>query len=79
MNRMIVKSRVGADGVLHVHVPIGAADANCEVLVTIEPAAAPPRHSHQDYLNFLRATAGAWQGEFERPPQDDFETREPLS
>ena len=30
---------------------------------------------HADYLEFLRSTAGAWQGHFERPPQGDYETR----
>jgi hypothetical protein len=77
MNRMIVKSRVGNDGVLHVNVPIGAADANRDVQVTIELAAAPAAHSRQDYLDFLQATAGAWQGEFERPEQGDYEKRDP--
>ena len=38
MNRMIVKSRIGADGVLNVTVPVGSNEANREVLVTIEPA-----------------------------------------
>ncbi len=76
MNRMIVKSRVGTDGVLHVNVPIGAADANREVQVTIEPAGAPAARSRQDYLDFLQATAGAWQGEFVRPEQGVYEVRD---
>jgi len=28
MNRMVVHSRVGADGILHITVPIGKADAD---------------------------------------------------
>ena len=35
MTRMILSARVGADGVLHV--PLGQAEANREVRVTIEP------------------------------------------
>ena len=78
MNRMIVKSRVGKDGVLHVNVPIGVADANREVQVTIEPTEAPETRSRQDYLDFLQATAGAWQGEFVRPEQGEYEVRDSL-
>lgn len=78
MNRTIIKSRVGADGVLNVNVPIGVADANREVQVTIEPAPTPAARSRQEYLDFLQATAGAWQGEFERPEQGVVEVRGPL-
>jgi hypothetical protein len=59
MTRMTLKARVGADGVLHV--PLGPAEANREVNVTIEPAASSPAQSRQEYLEFLRTTAGAWQ------------------
>ena len=37
MNRMVLHSRVGADGVLHLTVPIGQEAADREVRVTIEP------------------------------------------
>src|SRR5579871_2659441 len=33
MNRMVVNSRIGSDGVLHVTVPVGRADADREVRV----------------------------------------------
>jgi hypothetical protein len=39
MNRIVVHSRVGADGVLQLAVPLGVAEADREVEVTIEPAA----------------------------------------
>ena len=77
MNRMIVKSHVGADGVLKVIVPVGMADANREVEVTIEPLPRAAK-SGQEYLDFLRATAGAWQGDFQRPEQGEWEVREPM-
>jgi hypothetical protein len=78
MTRTIVKSRVGADGILQINIPIGVADANREVQVTIEPAETSAVRSRQDYLDFLRATAGAWQGEFTRPDQGDYEVRDRL-
>lgn len=37
MNRIILKSKVSSDGVLHLHLPIGKADADKEVQVTVEP------------------------------------------
>ena len=77
MNRMIVKSRIGADGVLQVQVPVGAADANREVVVTIEPATETSIDVN-GYSSWLRSIAGAWQGDFERPPQGTLEEREPL-
>jgi hypothetical protein len=78
MTRIKLKAKVGADGVLRVDVPIGNADANREVELTIEPASSGAA-ADADYQEFLRTTAGAWRGEFERPPQGDYETREPLS
>jgi hypothetical protein len=32
----------------------------------------------EEWAAFLDRTAGMWQGEFERPPQGDYEVREPL-
>ena len=75
MTRRMLTARVGADGVLHV--PLGPREANRHVRVTIEPAAAEAART--DYLEFLRTTAGAWQGDFERPPQGDYETRDPMA
>jgi hypothetical protein len=77
MNRMIVKSQVGKDGVLHVDIPIGEADAGRDVQITIEPDGAATT-SREAYLRFLDETAGAWQGEFERPEQGEFEIRDPF-
>jgi len=73
---MTLSARVGADGVLHV--PLGAAEANREVRITIEPALPPASKSGRDYLEFLQATAGAWQGSFERPDQGAYEVRDAL-
>jgi hypothetical protein len=76
MTRLTLSARVGADGVLHV--PLGQAEANREVRVTIEPTGGPALQSPQEYLDFLQATAGAWQGDFERPDQGPYEVRDPM-
>jgi hypothetical protein len=73
---MTLSARVGADGVLHL--PLGEKEANREVRVTIEAATSPALQSRQDYLDFLQATAGAWQGDFERPEQGPYEVRDPM-
>jgi len=77
MNRITLRSRIGADGVLHVSVPVGAAEANREVQITIEPKGAASK-TQQEYWDFLDATAGVWQGDFERPDQGEYEERDPL-
>ena len=77
MNRLTVTSRVGDDGVLHVTVPLGPAEANREVQVTIEPVVATPAGA-TEYMKWLDRIAGGWQGEFVREHEGDFETREPF-
>jgi hypothetical protein len=75
MNTMIVRSRVGADGVLRVAVPVGSAEADREMQVTIEPL--PERRNEgAEYLAWLEKSGGRWMGDFERPPQGAFEERE---
>jgi len=76
MTRMNLIARVGADGVLHV--PLGQTEANREVCVTIEPVNSAAPKSSQDYLDFLKETAGVWQGDFERPEQGPYEARDPM-
>jgi len=76
MTRMTLNTRVGADGVLHV--PLGEKEANRDVRVIIEPTSSSNPKSRQEYLDFLQATAGAWQGDFERPEQGPYETRDPM-
>ena len=77
MNRIVLHSRVGTDGVLQLTVPIGVAEADREVEVTIEPAA-PSTMTQEEWHKFILETAGAWQGDLERPAQGEFELRDEL-
>ncbi len=79
MTRVVFTSRVGPDGVLHLNVPLGSPDAGREVQVTVE--AVPPARelTADEWAAFLARTAGAWQGDFERPEQGELERRDPLS
>ena len=78
MTRTIVKSRVGADGVLAVEVPLGKAEANREVTVTIEPVSTKPAMTQEEWSAWVLSMAGTWQGDFERPEQGEYEQRDPL-
>ena len=75
MTRIKMKSLVGPDGVLRLAVPVGAAEADCEVELTIETAPTGAA-ADQDYQEFLRRTAVGWQGDFERLPEGDYEARD---
>ena len=75
MQAVTIREKTGADGVLRLTVPVGVADAECEVVVVLQPQA-----MNRGWLPgfFERMTQG-WQGEpLERPPQGEHETREPL-
>lgn len=66
MNRMVVRSTVSGDGVLHLALPVGIEEANKEVRVTVDPVPALPV-PQEEWRRLVLSTAGKWQGEFERP------------
>jgi hypothetical protein len=78
MNRIGVNSRVGSNGILQLTVPVGPANANREVQITIEPVG-PAALSPDEWRRRILETAEKWQGDFERPTQGEYEQREPLS
>lgn len=78
MNRIVVKSRVGSNGILELSLPVGPADADREVQITVEPVG-PPALSSDEWRQRALETAGKWQGKLERPEQGEYEQREPLS
>jgi hypothetical protein len=78
MKRMILHSRVGADGVLNLTVPIGATDANREVQVTIDEVDPAPM-TLEAWRNFVQSTAGSiTDASFVRHEQGEYERREEL-
>jgi hypothetical protein len=79
MNRIVVKSKVSNDGILHLSVPVGLEEADKEVQVTVEPVAAKKPMTQEEWQAWVDSMAGTWQGDFERPPQGEYEEREPLS
>lgn len=78
MSRIEVLSKVGSDGVLRLTVPLPESHAGQEVKVTVEPVAKEAL-TQDEWRDLVMSTAGAWQGILERPPQGEYEEREPLS
>ena len=70
MDRIVLKSKVSSDGILHLSLLMGMAEADQEVQVTVEPSARRKPLSQEEWAAWVEAMAGSWQGSFERPPQD---------
>jgi hypothetical protein len=78
MNRVVVRSKVDADGVLRLIVPVGPEEAEREMQVTIEPLAATPM-TQEEWQQFIHSTAGSIDDPtFVRHPQGEYERRERL-
>lgn len=68
-----VTVRAGLDGV--VTLSLGEDYANKLVQVTVQTI---PETNREEWLRFIENTAGEWVGELERPPQGEYEERDPL-
>jgi hypothetical protein len=78
MSRLVLHSRVGPDGILHITVPIGKAAADRQVQVTIDTDSPPPM-TPDEWRNFVLATAGSiTDPSFVRHEQGQYERREEL-
>lgn len=76
MNRMVLHSRVGADGILQLTAPIGEAEADREVQVTIDPVGPPPM-TQDEWRQFIQSTAGTiTDPSFVRLEQGEYERRD---
>jgi hypothetical protein len=75
MSRIKIRSHVGADGILHLDIPVEMADTEIEVTLTIEKVA--PKKGWMP--GFFEEVIGGWVGEpLSRPEQGEYETREQL-
>ena len=76
MNRVTIRSRVNSDGVVRVDVPVGIAEIDREVEVTIEPVAQAAM-GQSEWKEFIAATAGCISDPtFVRHEQGEYEHRE---
>jgi hypothetical protein len=79
MKTFEINEAAGADKMVRLAIPVDEANRRYRLVVLVEPAngeAVPPLHAWPD--GFFEATAGKWVGDFERPPQGEFEKREEL-
>lgn len=69
------RQKSGANGHLRIDIEVGKPDAECDVVVVIEPRVAP-----NEWLpGFWEQMSQGWQGEpLVRPPQGEFEKRDSL-
>jgi hypothetical protein len=71
-----VKTRIQPDGTLDLRLSTGLPESDVEVVVVIQPAAAPSTWPE----DFFERTYGAFaEHPIERPPQGEFDGRETLS
>ena len=77
MTQLVVNSRVKPDGSVSLVLPPDVAQAGDEVRVTVEQIRRAM--TQQEWQAWVQKMAGSWEGELERPPQGEYEVREPLS
>jgi hypothetical protein len=79
MHRLVVQSRVGSDGVLHIDIPMGKEVADQEVQVTIDPVQRKSSSmTQEEWRQFVMETAGSWQGDLVRPEPLEYEQRDEM-
>lgn len=77
MSQLVLKSRAKADGSVTLELPPGSVPPGEEVRVTVDTL--PRQMTQQEWQAWVQRMAGSWEGELERPPQGEYEVREPLS
>jgi len=82
MRSILIRSRVGADGVLHLDVPSDLVDTDVEVMVVLQAVSQsdPGRAEEVAWsTGFFESVVGGWQGErLTREHEGEYETREKL-
>jgi hypothetical protein len=75
MKILDLRQKTDSNGHLRLDLPVGNANAECDVVVVVEPSVAPA-----EWLpGFWDQLSHGWEGEpLTRPPQGEFETRSPL-
>jgi len=80
MRSILIRSRVGADGILHLDVPSDLAETDVEVMVILQPVSQPDLGRAGELAwppGFFENVVGGWQGErLERDFQGEYEERE---
>ena len=83
MQSIQLQSHVGPDGILKLHIPVGMADVDLEVLVVVQPLESAPVATESEALGwppgFFERTFGSFRDEpLAREPHDELEVRDEL-
>lgn len=78
MKRIVVERLVNDEGLLQLSLPLGADEAGRAVRITIETNVPEAEMTPSQWQAAILATAGGWEGEFERPSPGALEEWEPL-
>ena len=80
MRSILIRSRVGADGILHLDVPSDLPETEVDVMVIVQPVSQsdPGRTEELAWSTaFFESVVGSWQGErLTREFEGESETRE---
>jgi hypothetical protein len=66
MRSILIRSRVGADGVLHLDVPSNLVETDVEVMVILQPVRPSDLGRTEELAwstGFFESVVGGWQGE----------------
>jgi hypothetical protein len=69
MPHVEIKSRVGADGVLTISLPLGPSEANREVKITVEPTDISSPATREEWHDFVKDMAGCISDPTFRQPE----------
>jgi hypothetical protein len=76
MRRIELIATITEDGILTIPVPADVTPGAHAVIVEIdERTLDAEQRDGSDWLTFVRETAGAWRGDFESLPRDEYENR----
>lgn len=76
MRRIELIATITEDGILTIPVPADVVPGAHAVIVEIdERTFDAEQRDGNDWLTFVQETAGAWRGDFESLPQDEYENR----
>ena len=79
MSTIHTRTHIGTDGILRLQLPVDVANADVDVTVVVEPSKKPKAMSREEWLRFIRDTAGSIDDPtFVRHEQGTFEIRDEL-
>lgn len=80
MRSILMRSRAGSDGIVHLEVPSGLVETDVEVMVILQPITQPASGPPADLAwspGFFETVAGGWEGEpLARENEGEYESRE---